>query len=183
MKAAVMLLGAGLLSFALAAPALAVEDGIIETTSYEPNETFTHAEFERVLTNATESPIDVVPRDLRFPDYPILTVVDMTSGAFDGGIWTVGTLDGGQTATIAYTGDAAPAATTSTTAPTATAPEASTPGTSVATSSTPTGAPATATTPPEELPFTGTQSRLGILAIAGLSLIGLGSALLRAARG
>jgi hypothetical protein len=158
MKAAVILLGAGLLSFALAAPALAVEDGIIETNSYEPNETFTHAEFERVLTNATDSPIDVAPRDLQFPDYPILTVVDMTSGTFDGGIWTVGTLGGGQTATIAYTGDAAPAATTSTTAPSA------------------------ATTTPEELPFTGTQSRLGILAIAGLSLIGLGSALLRAAR-
>ncbi len=91
----------------LAVPAFALEDGIIETSASIPNKDATHADFNRVITNLTEDLIDVAARDLRMPEYPILTVTSMTTGTFDGGIWTVGTLDAGQTASITYTGDTA----------------------------------------------------------------------------
>ncbi len=90
----------------LAVPALALEDGIIETSTSTPNEDATHADFDRVITNLTEDPIDVAPRDLRMAEYPVMTVTEITVGTFDGGIWTIGTLEAGQTASITYTGDA-----------------------------------------------------------------------------
>ncbi len=96
----------------LAIPAFAIEDGIIETSSMTPNEDFTHATFERVITNPTESPIDVAPRDLRMAEYPIMTVTSITVGTFDNGIWTIGALEAGQTASITYTGEPAPPSTT-----------------------------------------------------------------------
>ena len=106
-----------LATLVLAVPALALEDGIMETTSMTPNEVSTHADFERVIANTTEGPIDIAPRDLRMAEYPIMTVNSITAGSFDNGIWTIGTLAGSQTASITYTGDAAPAVTTTTAAP------------------------------------------------------------------
>ncbi len=149
--------GALLIVLVLAVPAFAVEDGIMETTSSNPNETSTHADFERVITNLTEDAIDIAPRDLRTTEYPILTVTSITVGSFDSGIWTIGTLDAGQTATITYAGDAALASAT-------------------------TAAPAGTTTAPEELPHTGQRDNLAVFAFAGLTLIGLGVSLLRATR-
>lgn len=182
MRASATLFGTLLVVFVLAIPAFALEDGIMETTSFTPNEDSTHADFERVITNLTEGPIDVAPRDLRTPEYPILTVVQLTAGTFDSGIWTIGTLAGGQTASITYTGDAAPAesTTTSTTiAPTTTAPASS----STTAAPTTTAAPAATTTvAPEELPHTGQRDHLAVFAIAGLALIGLGVSALRATR-
>jgi len=112
MRAWPRLLGALLvvLVVALAVPALALEDGVIDTTSTTPNEEFTHAEFERVITNTTEGPIDIEPRDLRMVEYPIMAVASITVGTFDDGIWTIGSLEAGQTASITYTGDATTAA-------------------------------------------------------------------------
>ncbi len=114
MRAWTTLLGALLvvlvLVLALAVPALALEDGVIDTTSTTPNEEFTHAEFERVITNTTEGPIDIEPRDLRMAEYPIMAVASITVGTFDDGIWTIGSLEAGQTASITYTGDATTAA-------------------------------------------------------------------------
>jgi LPXTG-motif cell wall-anchored protein len=146
MRSAATLLGAAMMTLLLAVPALALEDGVVETSDYNPNEDFTHADFDRVITNLTDAPIDIAPRDLRASEYPILTVTEITAGIFDDGIWTVGTLDAGQTARIAYTGDAA------------------------------------AATIADELPLTGSNDRLGIFAIVGFALIGLGASLLRAAR-
>ena len=90
----------------IAIPALAVEDGIIDTSSTAPNADITHADFERVIMNTTEGPVDVAPRDLRMAEYPIVTMLAATVGSFDDGIWTIGTLEAGETATIVYTGDA-----------------------------------------------------------------------------
>jgi hypothetical protein len=109
MKHISLFTGILLTMLALAVPAFATEDGIIETTSSMPNGDFTHADFERVISNVSEGPIDVAPRDVRMSEYPIMTLVEITVGTFDGGIWTVGTLEAGQTATIIYAGDAAPA--------------------------------------------------------------------------
>jgi hypothetical protein len=108
MRTSVTLLGTVLALFVLAVPALALEDGIVETSSMSPSDDFTHADFERVITNTTGSPIDIAPRDLRMAEYPIMTVTEITVGTFDGAFWTVGTLEAGQTASIAYTGDVAP---------------------------------------------------------------------------
>lgn len=91
----------------LAVPAFALEDGLMETASSTPNEDATHADFDRIITNLTDDPIDVAPRDLRTPEYPVLTLTSMSTGTFDNGIWTVGTLEAGQTASITYTGDVA----------------------------------------------------------------------------
>ncbi|MEA3511030.1 MAG: hypothetical protein U9R51_06295 [Actinomycetota bacterium] len=181
MKATTTLLGALLIVFALAVPAFALEDGIMETTSSTPNEDSTHSDFERVLTNLTEDPIDVAPRDLRTSEYPILTVTSITVGSFDGGIWTIGTLAGGQTASITYTGDAAPAE--STTTSTTIAPATTAPASSTTIAPTTTVAPAATTTvAPEELPRTGQRDNLTVFAFTGLALIGLGVSLIRTAR-
>lgn len=181
MKATTTLLGTLLVVFVLAAPAFALEDGIIETSTYSPNEDSTYADFERVITNVSEDPVDVAPRDLRMAEYPTLTVTEITVGTFDNGVWTVGTLEAGQTASITYTGDAEPAATT-TTAPTSSTTE-PLPTTTTATPTTSTAAPAvTTTTAPEELPHTGQRDHLAALAFAGLALIGLGIFALRATR-
>jgi hypothetical protein len=106
MKRVSVFTGALLTVLFIAIPALAAEDGIIDTSSTTPNADFTHADFERVITNATEGPIDIAPRDLRMAEYPIMTVTSVTVGTFDAGFWTIGTLEAGQTATIVYTGDA-----------------------------------------------------------------------------
>ena len=98
--------GALLTVLVIAIPAFAVEDGIIDTSSTAPNADITHADFERVIMNTTEGPVDVAPRDLRMAEYPIVTMLAVTVGSFDDGIWTIGTLEAGQTATIVYTGDA-----------------------------------------------------------------------------
>ena len=111
MRASVTLLGTLFVLFVVAVPALAIEDGIVETSSMSPSDDLTHADFERVITNTTGNPIDVAPRDLRTAEYPIMTVTEITVGAFDGAFWTVGTLQAGQTASIAYTADAAPTTT------------------------------------------------------------------------
>ena len=108
MRASVTLLGTLFVLFVVAVPALAIEDGIVETSSMSPSDDLTHADFERVITNTTGNPIDVAPRDLRTAEYPIMTVTEITVGTFDGAFWTVGTLEAGQTASIAYTGDVAP---------------------------------------------------------------------------
>ncbi len=186
MKALTSMLGAVLLALLLVAPALALEDGILETSSMNPSPDGLHADFEHVLTNTTEEPIDVAPRDLRTDDF-ILTVVEVTVGTFADGIWTVGTLDGGQTARITYVGDAPPSATT--TAPTSTTVAAATTSTVAGTTTTTvadtttTAAPtSTATTEPEELPYTGSDQPLGVFAIVGLALIGLGTAMVRTSR-
>lgn len=112
MRASVTLLGALLALVVLAAPAFAMEDGIVETSSISPNEDLTHADFEWVITNTTGDPIDIAPRDLHMAEYPIMSATEISLGTFDAGIWTVGTLEAGQTATIAYTGEAAPVTTT-----------------------------------------------------------------------
>ncbi len=180
MKASATLFGTLLIVLVLAIPAFAVEDGIIDTSSSTHNEDSTHADFERVITNVSEDPVDVAPRDLRMAEYPTLTVTEITVGTFDSGIWTIGTLDAGQTAAIAYAGDTAPTATT-TTAPTTSTTEP--PATSTTVTPTTTAAPAvTATTAPEELPHTGQRDHLAALAFAGLALIGLGISVLRATR-
>lgn len=178
MRASATLLGALLVVAVLAVPALAVEEdldggNIMEGSRYDPNEDFTHAEFTRFITNLIDEPVDITPRDLRMAEYPIMTVTSITVSSFDNGIWTIGTLEPGQTATIAYTGDAAPAATT-TTQPT------STTTTIVATTTTAPGA--TTTAAPEELPHTGQRDDLAAFAFAGLALIGLGVSTLRVTR-
>ena len=165
MRASGVLLGALLTVFVLAVPAFAIEDGIIETSSMTPNDDATHADFDRAITNASDEPIDVGPRDLRMAEYPIMTVTQITVGTFDDGIWTVGALEAGQTATIVYSGAASPATKTTTIAPTTTAASA-----------------ATTTAAPEELPHTGQRDHLPAIALAGLTLIGLGVSLLRATR-
>lgn len=159
MRASATLLGTLLVVLVLAIPALALEDGIMETTSSTPNEDSTHADFERVIMNLTEDAIEIAPRDLRSPEYPVLVITAITVGSFNNGIWTIGTLEGGQKASITYTGDAAPASATTTAAPVAT------------------------TTAPEELPHTGQRDHPTAFAFAGLALIGLGVSLLRATRG
>jgi LPXTG-motif cell wall-anchored protein len=172
MRTSITLLGTLVAVLVLAIPAFAVEDGIIDTSSTTPNEDLTHADFTRVITNATEGPVDIAPRDLRSPEYPILTVTSITVGTFHDGIWTIGTLEGGQTASITYTGDAAPAETTTITEPTSTA----------ATVAAATAAAVTTTTAPEELPHTGQRDNLAVFAFAGLALIGLGASMLWATR-
>lgn len=179
MKALTSMLGAVLLALLIAVPALALEDGILETSSMNPTPDGLHADFEHVLTNTTEEPIDVAPRDLRTGDFT-LTVVEITVGTFADGIWTVGTLDGGQTARITHVGDAPRTATTTvptsaTAADTTTSTVADTPTTAAPTT--------TATTEPEELPYTGSNQPLGVFAIVGLGLIGLGTALVHTNRG
>ncbi len=178
MKALISLLGAALITVLFAIPAFALEDGILETSSVNPSPDGLHADFEHVLTNVTEDPIEVAPRDLRRDDF-ILTVVEITVGTFDNGIWTIGTLDGGQTARITYFGDAPP--TTTTTLPTSTTT--TTTSTTVAPVATSTVVDTTTTTiPAEELPYTGANERLAMLAIVGLALVGLGTAMVRTSR-
>jgi LPXTG-motif cell wall-anchored protein len=167
MRTSITLLGTLVAVLVLAIPAFAVEDGIIDTSSTTPNEDLTHADFTRVITNTTEGPVDIAPRDLRSPEYPILTVTSITVGTFDDGIWTIGTLEGGQTASITYTGDAAPGETTTTTEPTSIAA---------------TAAAVTTTAAPEELPHTGQRDNLAVSTFAGLALIGLGASMLWATR-
>jgi hypothetical protein len=171
MRATTTLFAALLVVLVLAVPALAIEDGVIDTSSTTPNEDLTHADFSRVITNTTESPIDIAPRDLRMAEYPIMAVTSITVGTFDSGIWTIGTLEAGQTASITYTGDAAPAETTTTTEPISTTTTAV-----AATTAT------TTTAAPEELPHTGQRDHLAALGFAGLALIVLGASLLRATR-
>ena len=160
MKRVSVFTGALLTVLVIAIPALAVEDGIIDTSSTAPNADITHADFERVIMNTTEGPVDVAPRDLRMAEYPIVTMLAVTVGTFDDGIWTIGTLEAGQTAMIVYTGDAPPPPTTTTAAAAATA---------VATSTTDSR---------EELPFTGQRDDLAAFAFTGLALIGLGASTL-----
>ncbi|MEN8114353.1 MAG: LPXTG cell wall anchor domain-containing protein [Actinomycetota bacterium] len=105
-------LTAVLLVLIVAAPAFAAEDGLTEVSSVDHNDDFTHAVFAHTIINSTEYAIDVAPRDLTTPDYPILTLVEITAGTFDNGIWTVGTLEPGATAYIEYTGDTLAATTT-----------------------------------------------------------------------
>jgi len=178
MRAAGALLGAVMVILTLATPAFALEDGIIETSSMGPSEDGLHVEFERTITNSTGDPIAVAPRDLRMGDSMVLIVVAITGGSFSDGIWTVGTLEGGQTASIAYADDAI-TTTTTTTAPITTTMGPS-PTTTVASTASSTAAPTTAA--PEELPLTGPNDRLGVLAIVGVAMIGLGAALLRTAQ-
>jgi len=173
MRATVTLIVTLFAVFVLAVPAIALEDGIMETTSSVPNEDSTHADFERVITNPTESAIDIAPRDLRMAEYPIMTLLAVTVGSFDNGIWTIGTLEAGQTASITYTGDAEPTETTTTTEPATT--------TTVA-AATASAAATTTTAAPEELPHTGQRDHLAALAFLGLALIGLGASLLRVTR-
>ncbi len=185
MKALISLLGAALITVLFAIPAFALEDGILETSSVNPSPDGLHADFEHVLTNVTEDPIEVAPRDLRRDDF-ILTVVEITVGTFDSGIWTIGTLDGGQTARITYLGDAPP--TTTTTLPTSTTTTTTSPTvapvttSTVADTTTTTAAPTTTAPPAEELPYTGSNEQLGVLAIVGLALVGLGTAMVRTSR-
>lgn len=167
MKASFTLLGALLVVLIMAAPAFAVAEdlaggNIMEGSSYDHNDNFTHADLEHFITNLIDEPVEVEPRDLRMSEYPIMTVVAITAGTFDGGIWTIGTLQPGQTASISYTGDTAQAATV----------------TAVTTT-----APAATTTAPEALPHTGQRDDLAAFAIAGLALIGLGVSMLRTTRG
>ena len=91
----------------LAVPALALEDGIVETSSMTPSDDRSTAAFERTITNASDGVVDVAPRDLRMAEYPTMTASHVTVGSFAGGIWTIGMLNAGQTATIAYVGEAA----------------------------------------------------------------------------
>lgn len=143
-----------LLVLAFAAPALAAEDGIVETSSFTPSEDLTRAEFARTVTNTSAIAVDVAPRDLRMAEYPTMTVSEITAGSFADGIWTIGRLEPGQTASIAYVGAV---------------PDQS-------------AAPEPNATEQEVLPFTGPGRRLTALAIAGLGLIALGISLLRRAR-
>jgi len=171
MRASFTLLGALLVVLVMAAPAFAVAEdlaggNIMEGSSYDHNDDFTHADLEHFITNLIDEPVEVEPRDLRMSEYPIMTVIAITTGTFDGGIWTIGTLQPGQTASISYTGDAATAATTTTTV------------TAVTTAA----SVAATTAAPEELPHTGHRDHLAALAIAGLTLIGLGVFTLRATR-
>lgn len=85
----------------LATPSvLALDDGLIETSSNTPSDDGTRAEVVRTITNASDGPIDVEPRDLRMDDYATLTVVEISTGSFTGGIWAVGHLEPGETAEI-----------------------------------------------------------------------------------
>jgi hypothetical protein len=162
--------GISLSALWLAMPALAVEPGISETSSMTPNGDLTRADFARTITNGSDQAIDVAPRDLRTDAYPILTVSEITVGSFEGGIWTIGTLAAGQTATIVYVGDAAESSA---------APVAAT----AAGSTAPTAAVETRAQPAtEELPLTGPRSRLALMAAAGMALIGIGASLLVLAR-
>lgn len=129
-----------------------------------PNEDLSHADFARTITNETDGAIEIAPRVLQMGDYPIITVTMITVGSFDGGVWSIGTLGAGKTATIVYVGDAAPSTTT---------PSAPTAAVAVETRS------VSAT---EELPFTGPRAQLWLLTLAGLSLLGLGASLLHVAR-
>ena len=143
-----------LLVLGSAAPALAAEDGIVETSSFTPSEDLARADFARTVTNASEIAVDVAPRDLRMPEYPTMTATEITVGSFADGIWTIGRLDPGQSASIAYDGVAPDRAAAS-------GPKA---------------------TEREELPFTGPGRRLATLAIVGFGLIALGIPLLRTTR-
>jgi hypothetical protein len=153
----------------LALPASAAEPGINETSSMTPSEDLSHADFAHTITNDTDGAIEIAPRVLQMGDYPIITVTMITFGSFVGGIWTIGTLDAGETATIVYVGDAAPNAAPSTT----TTP----PTTAVAVAVDTRSVSAT-----EELPFTGPREHLWLLALAGVSCLGLGASLLHIAR-
>ncbi len=161
--------GISLTALWLAMPALAVEPGITETSSMTPNGDLTHADFARTITNGSDRAIDVAPRDLRTDAYPILTVSEITLGTFEGGIWTIGTLAVGETATIVYFGDAAESSAAPVPAPA--------PASAAATVAATTRQSAT-----EELPFTGPRGRLTMMAAAGIALIGVGASLLRLAR-
>lgn len=161
--------GISLTALWLAMPALAVEPGITETSSMTPNGDLTHADFARTITNGSDRAIDVAPRDLRTDAYPILTVSEITLGTFEGGIWTIGTLAVGETATIVYFGDAPESSAAAVAAPA--------PAAAAATVAATTRQPAT-----EELPFTGPRGRLTMMAAAGIALIGVGASLLRLAR-
>lgn len=150
----------------LALPASAAEPGINETSSMTPNEDLSQADFARTITNDTDGAIEISPRVLQMADYPIITVTMITAGSFDGGVWTIGTLGAGQTATIVYVGDAAPSTTTPTPSTAAVATAAETRSVSAT----------------EDLPFTGPLDHLWLLALAGVSLLGLGASLLHIAR-
>lgn len=138
-----------------AAPVLGAEPGVTEVASVDHNEDFSHAVFAHTLINHTEEPVDIAPRNLNDPGYPVLTLITITIGTFADGIWTIGTLAPGQMAYIEYTGDN-PAATMI-----------------------PTLVQSNAT---ESLPSTGPGSPLVALAVVGLALIGIGVSVLRAAR-
>jgi len=94
----------------LAVPAFALEDGIVETSSMTPSDDRSSAVFERTITNTSDGVVDVIPRDLRMAGYPTMTASNVTVGSFASGIWTIGVLEAGQTATITYVGEAAASA-------------------------------------------------------------------------
>ena len=96
-----------LLLLVLAAPALALEDGIVEISSMTPSDDLANAVFEHTVTNTLDVVVEVEPRDLRTAEYPTMTASKVTVGSFTGGIWTIGVLEAGQTATIAYVGHTA----------------------------------------------------------------------------
>jgi len=96
-----------LLLLGVAAPALALEDGIVETSSMTPSDDGSGSAFERTVTNTSDAVVEVEPRDLRMAEYPTMTAAEVTVGSFAGGIWTIGVLEAGQTAAIAYAGVAA----------------------------------------------------------------------------
>ena len=106
--------GAALLS---AGPAHAAEAGITEVSSAECDDALNSCRFTRTLVNGTEQPIEAAPRDLSDAGYRSLTLLAITHGSFSNGIWTVGTIAPGGSASIEYsatapappTGEALPA--------------------------------------------------------------------------
>ena len=94
----------------LAVPALALQDGIVETSSMTPSDDRSSAVFERTVTNTLDVVVNVEPRDLRMAEYPTMTTSKVTVGSFTNGIWIIGVLEAGQTATITYVGEAAASA-------------------------------------------------------------------------
>ncbi|MGB9357466.1 MAG: hypothetical protein WCC01_02820 [Acidimicrobiia bacterium] len=93
-----------LLLLAVALPAFALEDGIAETSSMTPSDDRSSTAFERTITNTSDAVVDIEPRDLRMAEYPTMTASKVTVGSFTSGIWSIGELKAGQTATIAYVG-------------------------------------------------------------------------------
>ncbi len=143
-----------LLLLAVAAPALALEDGIVEASSVTPSEELTSAVFEHTITNVSDGVVDLAPRDLRSPEYPTITVTEITAGSFADGIWTIGQLDPGQTASISYAGAVLGPAPT----------------------------PDPTELNREELPSTGPRERPAMLIIVAFGMVALGISLLRTAR-
>ena len=79
----------------------------METSSVVSSDDLATANFERTIANTSDAAIEIVPRDLRMSEYPRLIATEVTVGSFASGIWTIGVLEAGQAATIAYVGAAA----------------------------------------------------------------------------